>query len=119
MRDRQFQRLRQEHRDAVAARKTVGLQHIGKTARHLATSSNEVRVARAVLIDIDQRQTAGAIGMAVAARGRDVEPRRDVPAEVAVEFVVVGGFGEHGHSVSSLTFVMPALDAGTTFLLAE
>ena len=36
MRDRQFQRLRQEHRDAVAAHKAVGLQHIGKTARQLA-----------------------------------------------------------------------------------
>ena len=30
MRDRQFQRLRQEHRDAVAAHEPIRLQHIGK-----------------------------------------------------------------------------------------
>ena len=68
---------------------------LAKRRESSATSSNEVRVVRAVLVDIDQRQPAGAVGMAVAARGRDVEARRDVPAEIAVEFVVGGGFGEH------------------------
>src|SRR5260221_14071605 len=33
--------------------------------------------------------------MAVATGGRDVEARRHVPTEVAVQFVVSGGFGEH------------------------
>jgi hypothetical protein len=33
--------------------------------------------------------------MAVAAGGRDVESIGDMPAEIAVEFCVVGGFGEH------------------------
>src|SRR6202022_3044933 len=36
--------------------------------------------------------------MAIAAGGSDIEPRRDVPAEAAVELVVVGGFGEHERS---------------------
>ena len=44
------------------------------------------------------RKLAAAVGMAVAARGRDVEPRRDLPAEIAVEGFVVGGFGEHDGS---------------------
>ncbi len=51
---------------------------------------------RTVLIDIDQRQPAGAVRMTIAARGRHVETRGDVPAEVAIELVVGGGFGEHG-----------------------
>ena len=95
MRDRQFQRLRQKRRDPVAARKPVGLQHIGEAARQRAHLVERGARRAAVLVDIDQRQPAGAVGMAVAARGRDVEARRDVPAEVAVEFGVVGGFGEH------------------------
>src|SRR5260221_3620885 len=33
--------------------------------------------------------------MTVAAGGRDIEPRRDIPAEAAIEAFVVGGFGEH------------------------
>ena len=68
---------------------------LAKRRENSLTSSNEVRVACAVLVDIDQRQPSAAVGMAVAAHGGDVEPRRDVPAEVAVEGFVVGGFGEH------------------------
>ena len=46
MGDRQFQRLRQKRRDAVAAHQAIGLQHIGEArATSPADSSNEVRVA--------------------------------------------------------------------------
>src|SRR5216683_5227105 len=56
--------------------------------------------------------------MAIAAGGRDVEARRDVPAEVAGEGCVVGGFGEHGAWPSKFHYfwntggVVPA-NAGT------
>ena len=96
MRDRQFQRLRQEHRDAIAALKPIGLQYVGKTARHVGDLVERGTRGAAILVDIDQRQTAAAVGMAVAAGGRHVEARRDVPAEIAVEFVVGRSFGEHG-----------------------
>ena len=96
MRDRQFQRLRQEHRDAIAANQAVRLQHVGKTAGELGYLVERRPRRRAVLVDIDQREAAGAVGVAVAAHGGEVEPSRNVPAEIAVEGVVVGGFGEHG-----------------------
>jgi hypothetical protein len=95
MRDRQLQRLRQKHRDAVAARKPVGLQHIGKRTRQRPHFVKRGALRAALLVDIDQRQPARAVGMAIAAGGRDVEPRRHVPAEVAIEFCVVGGLDEH------------------------
>ena len=88
MGDRQFEGLRQEHRDAVAARKTIGFQDVGKTARLLGDFVERGARGRAVLVDIDQRQPLGAIRVTVAARGRHVEARRDIPAEVAVELVV-------------------------------
>ena len=70
--------------------KPVRLQHIGEAARHVGDLVERGARGAAILVDIDQRQPAAAVGMAVAARGRDVEPRRDVPAEIAVEgFVVV------------------------------
>src|SRR5229473_1283454 len=61
----------------------------------------------AVFIDIDQRETVSAVSVTVAARGRDVEPRRDVPAEIAVEFFVVGGFGEHRDGSLRLLHLSP------------
>ena len=88
MGDRQFEGLRQEHRHAVAARKAVGFQDVGKTARLLGNLVERGARGRAVLVDIDQRQPPGAIRVTVAARGRHVEARRDIPAEVAVELVV-------------------------------
>ena len=107
MRDRQFQRLRQEHRDAVAADEAIGLQHIGEPARHLRDLVERGPRRGAVLVDIDQREAARAVGIAVAARGRDVESRRDVPAEIAVELVVGGGFGEHGMRPSNFSSRRP------------
>ena len=88
MRDRQFQRLRQEHRDAIAAHQSVGLQHIGEAAAVAAQLVERRPLRRAVLVDIDQCEAAGTVGIAVAAGLRDVEPRRDVPAEIAIEFFV-------------------------------
>ena len=88
MRDRQFQRLRQEHRDAVAAGEPIRLQHIGEAARHLGDLVEGGARGGAVLVDIDQRETAGAVGMAIAARLRHVEARRDIPAEISIELVV-------------------------------
>ena len=96
MRDRQFKGLRQEHGHAVAAREAVGLQHVGETARHLRDFVERGARDRAILVDIDQRQPASTVRIAVAARGRHVEAIGNVPAEIAVEFVVGGGFGEHG-----------------------
>jgi len=84
VRDRQFQRLRQKHCDAVAARKTIRLQHIGEAAGHRAQFIERGALRAAILVDIDQRRAATAIGMTVAACGGHVEPRRDVPAEVAI-----------------------------------
>jgi hypothetical protein len=117
MRDRQLQRLRQEHRDAVAADKAVGLQHIGETARGLRHLVERGARDGAALVDIDQRQAAGAVGMAVAARGRHVEARGDVPAKIAVEFVVGCGFGEH-RPWSSQRSSWPNLFRPSTFLFA-
>ena len=96
MHDRQFQRLRQEHRDAVAAPEAILPQHIGEPAGHFGHLVERGARRRTVLVDIDQRQPPRTVGMAVAAGGGDIEPRRDVPAEIAVEGVVVGGLGEHG-----------------------
>src|SRR5262245_50616905 len=102
MRDRQFQRLRQKHRDAVTARKSVRSQHIGKASRGVCDLV-ETRARRgAVLIDVDQRKPARTISVTVAAGGREIEARRDVPAEIAGELVVGGGFGEHGLKLSRL-----------------
>ena len=101
MRDRQFQRLRQEHRDAIAAHQSVGLQHIGEAAAVAAQLVERRPLRRAVLVDIDQCEAAGAVGIAVAAGLRDVEPRRDVPAKIAIEFFVRVGLGEHDCELSS------------------
>ena len=95
VRDRQFQRLRQEHRDAVAAHQAVGGQHIGEAARGVRDLVERGARGTAILIDIDQRETAAAVGMTVAARGRHVEARRDIPAEIAAELVVGSGLLEH------------------------
>ena len=99
MRDRQFQRLRQKHRDAVAANQAVRLQHVGEAAREIGYLIERGPRRHAILVDIDQRQPSRAIGMTVAAQGGEIEPRRDIPAEVAVEGFVVGGFGEHARSL--------------------
>jgi hypothetical protein len=95
MRDRQFQRLRQEHRDAVAALEAVRFEHIGKAAREFGNLVERGGDRSAVFIDIDQREPAASVGMAIAAGGRKVKAIRNIPAKVAVEFCVVGGFGEH------------------------
>src|SRR5258707_312044 len=115
MRNRQFQRLRQKHRNAVAARKAIGFQHIGEAAGEVADVVERMPRRAAVLVDIDQRQPVGAIGVAVAARGRDVEPHWDIPAEAAVEVVVIGGFGEHGRWPSNFS---PPASAAFTMPLA-
>ena len=47
--------------------------------------------------------------MAVAARGRDVEARGNIPAEIAVEGVVIGGFGEHGRLYIHVVPAVPAI----------
>src|SRR5439155_10711036 len=96
----QFEGLRQEHRDAVAAHNTVSLQLIGEAARGIRDLVEGGARGAAVLIDIDQREAAGAVGMAIAAGCRNVEARGDVPAEIAVELVVGPGFGEHGGPAS-------------------
>ena len=96
MHDRQFQRLRQEHGDAIAAHQAVGLQHVGEAPGEIAKLVERGARGAAVFIDIDQRQPRAAIGVAVAARGCDIEARRNLPAEAAIEVVVIGGFGEHG-----------------------
>src|SRR5258707_14009443 len=108
MRDRQFQRLRQEYRDAVAAHEPVRPQHIGEAARHLGDLIERRAGHVARLVEIDQREFARAVGMTVAAGGRDIEARRDIPAEVAVELVVTGGFGEHGPWSRPLVFFVIA-----------
>ena len=79
----------------MTADQSVGLQHVGEAARQRLHFVERGALRGAVLIDKDQRRLACAVGMAVAAGGGNVEPRRDVPAEVAVEFGVVAGFGEH------------------------
>jgi hypothetical protein len=93
--------LRQEHRDAVAAHEAIGLQHIGKAFGKIADLVERQPPRAAVLIDINQRELAGAIGMAIARNRGDVELRRNVPAEVAIELVVVVGFGELGVSITT------------------
>ncbi len=98
MRHRQFQRLRQKHADAIAALQAVRLQHVGEAAREIAQLVEAGVGDAAVRVEIDQRQFSRAIGMAVAGGGRDVEARRHLPAEIAIEFVVVGGLGEHGRA---------------------
>jgi hypothetical protein len=56
--------------------------------------------------------------MAVATRGCHVEAIRNVPAEIAVEFVVSGSFGEHGAWSSIPDFSSwPGLSRPSTFLL--
>ncbi len=104
MRDRQFQRLRQEHRDAVALHETVGLEHVGKAPRHLRDLVERGARGGAVLVDIDQRQPARSVRVPIAARVRHVEASRNVPAEIAVEIVIGGGFGEHGAGVFPWSF---------------
>src|SRR6516164_2596624 len=100
MRDRQFKGLRQEHADAVAAHKSVALQHIGETAGIVCNLVKRRARRGAALIDIDQCEPFVSIGMAVAAGCSNVEARWDIPAEVAVELVIIGSFGEHGVSLN-------------------
>jgi hypothetical protein len=50
VRNRQFQRLRQEHRDTVATHQTVGFQHIGEAARHLGDLVERGARSTAVLV---------------------------------------------------------------------
>jgi hypothetical protein len=58
MRDRQFQGLRQKHRDAVAAHEAIGFEHIGKAARGIRDLVERGPRGAAVLVDIDQRKAA-------------------------------------------------------------
>src|ERR1700752_5196234 len=95
MRNRQFKGLRQEDRNAIAARKSLRRQHIGKAAR-MVGDLIETRARRgAVLVDVDQRKPARAVRVTVATGGRKIEARWNLPAEVAVELVVGCCFGEH------------------------
>lgn len=96
MRDGQFERLRQEHRNAVATHEAVGIKHIGEAARGVRDLVERGAHGAAILVDIDQREPPGAVGMTIAAGGRHVEAHGDFPAEVAIELVVGFGFLKHG-----------------------
>src|SRR4029077_14008447 len=82
--------------DAVDANQPVRLQHIGETARHHGHLVERGARGNTILVDIDQRWPIRAVGVTVAAGGRDVEACRNVPAEIADELVVTGGFRKHG-----------------------
>ena len=58
MRGRQFERLRQKHRDTVAANQTILLQHIGKTAGEFGYLIERGARRDAILVDMHAEATS-------------------------------------------------------------
>ena len=93
---RDLGRLRQQDRDAVAAFDAVRRQRIGETVRCLAQPAVAHVLRAAVLRHGDERKLARiALRPAVADLDADVELRRHLPAELAVQFVVAAALRQH------------------------
>ncbi len=87
-----FRRLRHEDRDAVAAFDALRAQHIGEPVGSLAQVAVADRLAAPVAMHVQNGESAGlARRPAVADVDADIVARRDRPAEIAIERVVVFG----------------------------
>ena len=89
-------RLRQQDGDPVAGPDAVGGERVGEFVRRIAQPAVADIVGLAVRADSDDRELAGlAIGPAIAYLDADVEFRRNLPAESAVNLVVVAARRQH------------------------
>ena len=94
---RDLRRLRQQDRDAVAARNAVGGEHIGEPVRGLAQRAIGHLVDAAVGAHVEDGNAARfGLRPAVADVDADIVARRHLPAERTVERIVVARSGKHG-----------------------
>src|SRR5712675_1661943 len=92
-----FGRLRQQDGDAVAARDAVGAQRMGEPVRGLAQPAIGQVITAPVRPDMDEGELVRRDRRpAVAYLDPDIVGRRQLPAELPVERVVVAGFAQHG-----------------------
>ena len=96
MPDRRLRRLRQQHRDAIAARHAVRRKRVGEPVRHLAQPAEADVLGLAVGADVEDREPAGInVGPLVADIDADVVARKLRPAKFAVQLVVVADVRKH------------------------
>ena len=97
-----FRRLRQQDGDAVAALDAVRAQHIGEPVRGLAQGAVADGVFAPVRMDVQDGEPAGlSLRPAVADIDADIVARRHLPAELAIDVVVIGEAGQHRHGTQS------------------
>ncbi len=92
-----FRCLRQQHRDAIAARDPVGDKRIGEAVRGFAQPTEGDRLVRAVRAHVEDREPVGlACRPFVADVDADVVAVELRPAEFRVELVVIVDGRKHG-----------------------
>ena len=95
--DRRLRRLRQQHRDAIAARNAVRRQRVGEPVGLLAQPAEADLFGPAVGADVEDREPVRiGLGPLVADIDADVVARKLRPAEFAVQLVVVADVRQHG-----------------------
>ena len=93
-----FRRLRQQDRDAVAARDAMRAQHIGEPVGGLAQPAIGDGVLAPVRPHMQDGEPAGlARRPAVADIDADIVARRHLPAELAIDVVVIVQARQHRH----------------------
>src|SRR5690606_1916147 len=96
MRRRDFRRLRQQDRHAIAALNAMRAQHIGEAVGRLPQPAVADIVSTAVAMHMQDGETLRLLRRpAVADIDADIVPRRQLPAELADELVIGVGAGKH------------------------
>ena len=102
MRGGDFRHLRQHDGDAVAARDAMRAQHIGEPVGGVAQGAVADRVLPPVGMDMQDGEPVRLVHRpAVADIDADIVARRDIPAELAIDFVVIVETRQHRHGAQT------------------
>ena len=98
-----FRRLRQQDGDAVAARDAMRAQHIGEPVGGLAQDAEADGVFASIGMNVQDREPVRLLRRpAVADIDADIVARRHLPAELAIDVVVIVQARQHRHGTRRL-----------------